>query len=188
MAIHTSEAPSSPLYSQAVKAGGFIYLSGFVGINPLTKQLAGDTIEEQMGQAIRNCESVLKSAGSGLGDVVQAIVLLSDPTDFDGMNKEYSRMFPNSPPARMVAKLGITLPGVKVSIAMTAAVRDCTHETPRNQVPFLALLEAILRVQNPQMKLDTSSTPQETELVQARRARCRAASMLFEGGPGEDSS
>jgi len=122
--VHTSEAPSSPLYSQAVKAGGLVFLSGFVGIIPATKQLAGDTIEEQTGQAIRNCESVLKSAGTNLEKVVQVIVLLSDPADFEGMNKEYAKMFPNNPPARMVAKLGVSLPKVKVSMAMTATVAD----------------------------------------------------------------
>ena len=122
--IHTSEAPSSPLYSQAVKAGGFVYLSGFVGMDPATKQLAGDTVEEQTSRAIRNCESVLKTVGSSLEDVVQVIVLLSDPGDFDAMNKEYAKMFPTNPPARMVAKLGVNLPRVKVSVAMTAAIPD----------------------------------------------------------------
>ena len=120
--IHSSEAPSSPLYSQAVRAGDFVYLSGFTGLISATKQLAGETIEEQTGQAIRNCESVLKAAGSSLGDVVQVIVLLSDPADFEGMNREYTRWFPNNPPARMVTKLGVSLPDVKISIAMTAAV------------------------------------------------------------------
>jgi 2-iminobutanoate/2-iminopropanoate deaminase len=121
--IYSSEAPSSPLYSQGVKAGNFLFLSGFVGMDPKTKQLAGDTIEEQTGQAIRNCESVLRSAGSGLGDVVQVIVLLSDPADFDGMNREYAGFFPDGPPARMVAKLGVSLPKVKVSLAMTAVLK-----------------------------------------------------------------
>jgi len=97
-----------------------VYLSGFTGVNAQTKQLAGDTIEEQTGQAIRNCESVLRSAGSSLHDVVQVVVLLSEPSDFDGMNREYAKRFPSDPPARMVTKLGVSLPKVKVSIAMTA--------------------------------------------------------------------
>jgi 2-iminobutanoate/2-iminopropanoate deaminase len=118
--IYSSESPSSPLYSQGVKAGNLLFLSGFIGMDPKTKQLAGEGIEEQTSQAIRNCESVLNSAGSRLGDVVQVIVLLSDPSDFDGMNREYAKSFPEAPPARMVAKLGVNLPGVKVSLAMTA--------------------------------------------------------------------
>jgi 2-iminobutanoate/2-iminopropanoate deaminase len=120
--IHSSGAPGSPLYSQAVRAGGLIFVSGFTGIDAGTKQMSGETIEEQTRQAIRNCESVLKAAGSSLGDVVQVTVLLSDPADFDGMNREYAKSFPDDPPARMVTKLGVSLPNVKVSIAMTAAV------------------------------------------------------------------
>ena len=122
--IHSSGAPSSPLYSQGVKAGNLLFLSGFVGMNPETKKLAGETIVEQTRQAIRNCESVLNSAGAGLGDVVQVIALLSEPADFDGMNQEYAKFFPNDPPARMVAKLGVVLPQVKVSLAMTAVLSD----------------------------------------------------------------
>jgi 2-iminobutanoate/2-iminopropanoate deaminase len=121
--IFTSEAPGSSLYSQAVKAGSFIYLSGFVGVDPKTKKMLGQTIEEQTRQAVQNCASVLGSAGSALEDVVQCTVLLSDPEDFDGMNKEYSRFFASDPPARMVTKLGVNLPNVKISIAMTAVVK-----------------------------------------------------------------
>jgi len=122
--IYSSGAPSSPLYSQGIRAGNLLFLSGFVGMDPATKQLAGDTVEEQTRQAIRNCASVLSEAGSGLSDVVQVIVLLGDPTDFDGMNKEYAKAFPEAPPARMVAKLGVSLPKVRVSLAMTALLRD----------------------------------------------------------------
>ncbi|MDA4124075.1 MAG: RidA family protein [Thaumarchaeota archaeon] len=122
--IITSEAPSSTLYSQAVKAGNFIYLSGFVGIDSKTKKMSGETIEEQTRQAIQNCISVLRSAGSTLEEVVQCIVLLSNPEDFDGMNREYARFFTKNPPARMVTKLGVALPNVKVSIAMTAVVNS----------------------------------------------------------------
>lgn len=120
--IYSSGAPSSPLYSQAVKAGNSIYLSGFTGTVSETRLLSGETIEEQTGQAIRNCESVLRAAGSGLGDVVQVIILLSNPEDFEGMNKEYAKFFPSNPPARMVAKLGVSLSKVKISIAMTAFI------------------------------------------------------------------
>ena len=120
--IHSSGAPSSPLYSQAVKAGNSIYLSGFIGMNSETKLLSGETIGEQTNQAIRNCESVLRAAGSGLRDVVQVVILLTDPDDFEGMNREYAKFFPSNPPARMVAKLGVNLSKVKISIAMTAFI------------------------------------------------------------------
>ncbi len=121
--IHSSEVPSSLLYSQAVKVGNWIYLSGFTGMDLRTKQLAGQTIEEQTRQAIQNCTSVLVAAKSTLDEVVQVIVLLRDPEDFERMNSEYSKFFPNDPPARMVTKLGVNLPNVRVSIAMTAFAR-----------------------------------------------------------------
>jgi 2-iminobutanoate/2-iminopropanoate deaminase len=110
------------LYSQAVRAGDLVFLSGFVGLDPDTKLLAGPNVTDQLRQALRNCDAVLRAAGSGLSQVVQVTVLLTEPTDFDEMNSEYARAFPNDPPARMVAKLGAVLPAVRVSIAMTAVV------------------------------------------------------------------
>lgn len=83
--ISTPDAPVSQLYSQAVKAGDFIYVSGLVGIDVDTGALAGPTIEQQTRQALA--------------------------------------WFENAPPARYVAKLGVELPGVLVSIRMMACVR-----------------------------------------------------------------
>jgi reactive intermediate/imine deaminase len=125
--IFTSEAPTSSPYSQAVKAGDFIDLSDFVGVNPETKEISGQTIEEQTRQAIQNSMTVLGSAGYSLEDVVQCIVLLRDIEDFDGTNKEYARFFKSDPPTRILAKLGVNLPNVKVSIAMTAFVKSDPH-------------------------------------------------------------
>jgi reactive intermediate/imine deaminase len=118
--INTSDAPSSPLYSQAVKAGKFVFVSGLVGIDASTGTLAGSTIEEQTRQALTNCRAVLGAAGATLDDVVEVGVLLTSPTDFAGMNDEYATWFPAEPPTRYVAKLGVELPGVLVSIRMTA--------------------------------------------------------------------
>jgi 2-iminobutanoate/2-iminopropanoate deaminase len=120
--ITTPNAPASPLYSQAVKAGDHIYVSGLVGVDATTGALAGPTIKEQVRQAITNCEAVLDAAGATLHDVVEVGVLLVNPDDFADMNDEYARWFPAAPPARYVAKLGVELPGVLVSIRMTAFV------------------------------------------------------------------
>ena len=118
--INTPDAPSSPLYSQGVKAGEHIHVSGLVGINVTTGNLAGSTIQEQTRQALANCQSVLLAAGATLDDVVEVGVLLTNPTDFAGMNDEYTSWFPAEPPTRYVAKLGVEIPGVLVSIRMTA--------------------------------------------------------------------
>jgi 2-iminobutanoate/2-iminopropanoate deaminase len=120
--ISTSDAPSSPLYSQAVHAGPFVFTSGLVGIDPTTGELAGPTIQEQTRQSLTNCRTVLESAGASLHDVVEVGVLLTNPADFAGMNEEYTTWFPAEPPTRYVAKLGVELPGLLVSIRMTAYV------------------------------------------------------------------
>ena len=118
--ITTADAPSSPLYSQGVKAGPHVLVSGIVGIDPSTGGLAGDTIQDQTRQAMMNCQAILRVGGAGLEDVVEVGVLLTNPADFAGLNEEYARWFPVEPPTRYVAKLGVELPGLLVSIRMTA--------------------------------------------------------------------
>lgn len=120
--IATPNAPSSPLYSQAVRAGHHIYVSGLVGVDVTTGKLAGATIRDQTKQALTNCQTVLEAAGATLADVVEVGILLTSPTDFHGMNEEYATWFPADPPTRYVAKLGVELPRVLVSIRVMAIV------------------------------------------------------------------
>jgi reactive intermediate/imine deaminase len=120
--ITTANAPSSPLYSQGVKAGPLLVVSGIVGIDPSTGKLAGDTIQEQTRQALTNCKAILDAGGADLDDVIEVGVLLTDPADLAGLNEEYAHSFPSQPPTRYVAKLGVDLPGLLVSIRMTAHV------------------------------------------------------------------
>lgn len=119
--ITTPDAPSSPLYSQAVRAGTSIHVSGMVGVDVHTGALAGDTIQEQTRQALANCEAILVAAGSGRDDIVEVGILLTRSEDFAGLNEEYARWFPTDPPARFVARLGVDLHGILVSIRMTAS-------------------------------------------------------------------
>lgn len=120
--IRTPEAPMSPLFSQAIRAGSTIYLSGIAGIDPRTNGMAGTTVQEQTRQALINCQQILRAAGADLGNVVDVLVLLARPGDFAGLNEEWARFFPTDPPTRAVAKLGVELPNVLVSIKMTAVV------------------------------------------------------------------
>lgn len=120
--ITTANAPSSPLYSQGVKAGPQVYVSGTAGIDPSTGSLVESTIQAQTRQALTNCEAVLHAAGATLDDVVEVGVLLANPADFTGLNEEYARWFSSEPPTRYVAKLGPDLPGLLVSIRMTAFI------------------------------------------------------------------
>ena len=120
--IHTPQAPSSHLFSQAVKVGPTIYVSGIVGIDPTTNQMAGSTIQEQTHQALVYCENILRAAGANRENVVDVHVLLTRPADFAGLNEAYSKFFPKDPPARAVSKLGVELPNVLVSIKLTAVL------------------------------------------------------------------
>jgi 2-iminobutanoate/2-iminopropanoate deaminase len=120
--IGTPDAPGSPLFSQAVKAGGFVYVSGMAGLDPVSGALAGPTITDQVRQSLTNCEAVLRAAGATLDDVVEVGVLLTNPADFAELNEEYGAWFPSTPPTRYVAKLGVEVPGLLVSIRMTAFV------------------------------------------------------------------
>lgn len=120
--IATANAPGSPLYSQGVKSGPLVLVSGMAGIDPSTGNLAGATIQDQTRQALTNCEAILQAGGARLDDVIEVGVLLTNPADFGGLNEEYARWFPSEPPARYVAKLGVDLPGLLVSIRMTAFI------------------------------------------------------------------
>ena len=120
--IRTPDAPGSPLYSQAIKVGSTIYVSGTAGIDAKTNQMAGSTIQEQTRQALANCESILRAAGATLENVVDVLVLLTRPSDFAGLNEEYTKFFPTDPPARAVARLGVEIPNLLVSIKMTAVL------------------------------------------------------------------
>ena len=122
--IRTPQAPDSALFSQAVKVGPTIYVSGIVGMDPDTSQLAGSTIQEQTRQALVNCKTILRAAGATLEDVVDVHVLLARPSDFAGLNEIYAEFFPVDPPARAVGKLGVELPNVLVSIKLTAVLSD----------------------------------------------------------------
>ena len=110
------------MYRQAVRAGSHVYVSGMIGLDTSTGSMAGPTIQDQTRQALTNCKTVLEAAGATLDHVVEVGVLLTRPSDFVGMNEEYGRWFGTEPPARYVAKLGVELEGVLVSIRMTAYV------------------------------------------------------------------
>lgn len=122
--VYSAEVPSSTTYSQAIRAGNLLFLSGIPAFNPGTMKVEAATIEEQTDQAIANCKSILRAAGAGLEDVVQVLILLKDPADFDRMNEAYVRHFAQDPPSRAVARLGYELTNLLISIRMTAVIPD----------------------------------------------------------------
>lgn len=119
--IRTPEAPAPPpTYSQAVRAAGLVFVSGTSPHDPSTGKIAGDSIQEQTRQCLKNVSSILVAAGTSLDRVVSATVILLEEEDFAGMNEEWVRWFPANPPARQGAKLPVRIPGMKVSIAVIA--------------------------------------------------------------------
>jgi 2-iminobutanoate/2-iminopropanoate deaminase len=120
--IHTIDAPVNPLYSQGIRVGSTIYVTGMAGIDPKTKAPAGPTIQDQTRQALINCEAVLRAAGATRGNVVEVQVLLAKPEDFAGLNEAYMGFFNADPPVRSVARLGPDIAGLLVSIRMIATL------------------------------------------------------------------
>jgi 2-iminobutanoate/2-iminopropanoate deaminase len=120
MIVSTDKAPKSTAYSQGVKAGGFVFISGQGPFDPTSGDVIGTTIQEQTAQCLKNIDAILPAAGSSLDRLVSATFILADPNDFAGMNEEWVKWFPTDPPARQGAKLPIQPKGMKISIAVIA--------------------------------------------------------------------
>jgi len=121
--IFTSNAAKPPAtYSQAVRAGGLIFVSGTGPYDPQTGQIVGSTIQDQTRQCLKNIAAILQAAGSSLDKLASVTVILADEEDFQGMNEEWLTWFPANPPARQGAKLPVKMPGLRVSIAAIAEI------------------------------------------------------------------
>ena len=118
--IYTEDAPSTQAYSQAVRGGGLIFVSGQGPFDPATGHVVGQTIQEQTRQCLTNVQAILTAASSSMDKVLSATFILGDEDDFAGMNEEWIRWFPDRPPARQGARLPIRPGGMKVSIAVIA--------------------------------------------------------------------
>jgi 2-iminobutanoate/2-iminopropanoate deaminase len=120
--IADGEIPSAiGPYSPAVRANGFLFVSGQPGIDPASAQPAGPTFGEQARQAFRNLDSVLRAGASAPELVVNITVLVADASDFAELNELYAEFFPSKPPARMTMQ--VPLPrGLLISIGCIALV------------------------------------------------------------------
>ena len=99
--IHTEKAPGAiGPYSQAVKAGNLLFVSGQIPIDPATGAFAGEDIATQTRQSLTNLKAILEAAGYTCADVVKTTVLLADMADFAEMNRVYAEFFPENCPAR----------------------------------------------------------------------------------------
>jgi 2-iminobutanoate/2-iminopropanoate deaminase len=123
--ISTTEAPGNAAYgkfpySQAVKAAGLVFVSGQGPFDPATGAIVGDTIQEQTRQAFRNCDAILRAAGSSMAKVVSVLFILRHAEDFAGMNEEWQRWFQTDPPARTGAKHPLEVEGLRISLSVVA--------------------------------------------------------------------
>jgi len=99
--IHTPNAPAAiGPYSQAVKTGNMVFVSGQIPIDPATGAFAGEDITTQTRQSLTNVKNILEAAGYSLTDVVKTTVLLADIADFAAMNAVYAEFFTENCPAR----------------------------------------------------------------------------------------
>ena len=119
--ISTEQAPKAlGPYSQATKAGGFIFCSGQIPIDPAANAVVATTIADQTRQAITKLGNVLMAAGSSLAKVVKTTVFISDMNDFAALNGVYAEMFGDTKPARSCVQVARLPKDVKLEIEAIA--------------------------------------------------------------------
>jgi 2-iminobutanoate/2-iminopropanoate deaminase len=119
--ISTKDAPQAiGPYSQAIRANGFVFVSGQVAIDPTTQQVINGDIKTQTDRVLKNLSGILQAAGSGLDKVVRSTVFLKDMGDFGAMNEIYARYFSASPPARSTVQAARLPKDVLVEIDVIA--------------------------------------------------------------------
>jgi 2-iminobutanoate/2-iminopropanoate deaminase len=119
--IKTDKAgpPVGP-YSQAIKAGGFVFVAGEKGMDPVTKQIVPGGIEPETRRTLENIKAILEEAGSGMDWVVSTFVFMTDLGQFSKMNEIYAEYFKRNPPGRTTVEVKSLPAGAHVEITVTA--------------------------------------------------------------------
>jgi 2-iminobutanoate/2-iminopropanoate deaminase len=123
--VRTEAAPApfqGAPYSQAIKAGGFVFVSGQLALRPGEKDLLGGEISTQTEQVFANLRAILEEAGSSLEQLVKTTVFLQNLDDFAGMNEVYSKHVGSTPPARSTVEVAKLPSGALVEIEAIALV------------------------------------------------------------------
>jgi 2-iminobutanoate/2-iminopropanoate deaminase len=107
-------------YSQAIKANGFVFLSGQIALDPATQQVVDGDVARQTERVLENLKGVVEAAGSSLDRVVKTTVFLADMNDFSAMNEVYARYFTKQPPARSTVEVARLPRDVRVEIDLIA--------------------------------------------------------------------
>lgn len=109
-------------YSQAVRAGGFLFVSGQVSFNPATSEMTGTDAAQQTQRVLENVKAILEAGGSNLHHVVKTTVFLKDMNDFSAMNEVYAKYFTAAPPARSTVQVSRLPKDALVEIEVIAAM------------------------------------------------------------------
>jgi len=121
--ISTESAPGAiGPYSQAVKAGGFVFCSGQIPIDPKTGNFVSDDVAEQTEQVLKNLSAVLEAAGTTLNNVIKTTVFVADMNDFAVMNEVYARYFSDNKPARATVQAARLPRDARVEIECVAVI------------------------------------------------------------------
>jgi 2-iminobutanoate/2-iminopropanoate deaminase len=118
----TTKAGASPVgaYSQGLRAGDFVFVSGQGPLDPQTGKVVGETIEEQTARVLENIKAILEAGGASMADVVKVSAHLTDLSLFERYNRVYASYFPDPKPTRTT--VGSQLPGILVEIDAIAYV------------------------------------------------------------------
>jgi 2-iminobutanoate/2-iminopropanoate deaminase len=121
--VRTEKAPApfqGAPYSQAIRTGDLVFVSGQLALEPGHSEIVGDTIQEQTEQVFRNLAAILEEAGSGVDKLVKTTVFLVNLGDFQGMNEVYARWVGDKPPARATIEISALPSGALVEIEALA--------------------------------------------------------------------
>lgn len=122
--VSTKKAPAAVgPYSQAIAAGGFLFCSGQLPIDPATGGLVSGGIEAETSRCLQNLSEVLAAGGASMEDVVKTTVYLADMADFAAVNRVYEGFFPSPSPARAAVGVAALPKGARVEIEAVAATR-----------------------------------------------------------------
>lgn len=119
--ISTDKGPKAiGPYSQAIRANGFVFVSGQVAFDPATGQLVEGDVAKQTARVMENLKAIVEAAGSSLEKAVRATVFLKDMNDFSAMNEVYARHFAKQPPSRSTVEVARLPRDVRVEIDLIA--------------------------------------------------------------------
>ena len=123
--LSVEETPGSQgPYSQVVRAGDFLYISGQGPIDPGTNEFSFGDVRHETGLVLRNIQKILVGCGASMQDVVKCSVFLAQASDFAAMNEVYASFFPSGAPARTTVQATLVEPGMKIEI-------DCVAYVPK---------------------------------------------------------